>query len=383
MTHRSIVINDTTLRDGEQTPGVAFTIAEKVEIARELAEAGVPEIEAGTPAMGPMEREAIAEMARQRVRARLMAWGRMCDADLEAAKGCGAAILNLSVPVSDIHLEHKLRRGRVWVLESIARLVPKARDAGFEVAVGCEDASRADPEFLAQVAEAVQRAGATRLRFADTLGVLDPFVTHERIRALTSRTDLAIEMHAHDDLGLATANTLAAVIAGATHVNTTVNGLGERAGNAPLEEVVLALERLRGVATGVRPRALQPLSDLVAFASKKDVPYNKSIVGSGVFTHESGIHVDGIDKHSANYECFDPALVGRRHRIVLGKHSGIAAVNKVFSGLGIYLDEAQARRILEQVRHFAVEHKRSPQFRELMAFYRDSGACATAAQAAP
>ncbi len=368
---RSITVNDTTLRDGEQTAGVAFNAEEKIAIARFLASVGVPEMEVGIPAMGESEREVIGAIAALGLSARLVVWGRMCAADLKAATRCGAHIVNLSIPVSDIQLRHKLNRSREWVLKSIARLVPAARDAGVEVCVGGEDASRADPDFLFAVVEAARTAGARRFRYADTLGVLDPFAVHERIAALRARSDLEIEMHAHNDLGLATANTLAAVRAGATHINTTVNGLGERAGNAPLEEAVVALRHVHHVETGIDAWALPAISRLVAKASGRPVAANKSIVGKAVFTHEAGIHVDGLAKHPDNYQAFDPAEVGREHRIVLGKHSGSTAVVRAYAELGIALSENQARTILERVRAFATASKRAPGFRELMGFFLD------------
>lgn len=336
-------------------------------------------MEVGIPAMGPAEREAIDAVAALGLDARLMVWGRMCEPDLAAARACRAGFVNLSIPVSDIHLHHKLRRSREWVLASIGRLVPAALDAGLEVAVGGEDASRADMDFLAQVIEAVERAGARRFRFADTLGILDPFATFSRIRELRSRTHLELEMHAHDDLGLATANTLAAALAGATHLSTTVNGLGERAGNAPLEEAVVALRQLHAIETGVDARMLPGISELVARVSGRPVAANKSIVGEGVFTHESGIHVDGLIKNSANYQAFDPALVGREHRVVLGKHSGTSAVVRTYADAGVALDDVQAREILARVRAYAIAHKRSPNPDALMRFYLETAIPAASA----
>ncbi|HEX6735551.1 MAG TPA: homocitrate synthase, partial [Azonexus sp.] len=206
-----------------------------------------------------------------------------------------------------------------------------------------------------------------RLRFADTLGVLEPFGTYERIARLRRHTDLDIEMHAHDDLGLAIANTLAACKAGATHVNTTVNGLGERAGNAPLEEVVLGLGKLHGIATGIDLKGFPALSAMVASASGRAVPWQKSVVGAGAFTHEAGIHVDGLLKHPDNYQGFDPREVGQAHRIVLGKHSGSRAVQVVYGGLGIELGTDEAAALLPHVRHFVASRKRPPDTADLHA----------------
>jgi len=250
--------------------------------------------------------------------------------------------------------------------------VPAALDLGMEVSVGAEDASRADIDFLLQAAETAESVGARRFRFADTLGVLDPFATYEVLRTLRVSVDMELEMHAHDDLGLATANTLAAVKAGATHINTTVNGLGERAGNAPLEEAVMALRHLHGIESGIDGHHFPQISRLVALASGRPVSANKSIVGEGVFTHESGIHVDGLIKNPANYQNFDPEEVGRDHRLVLGKHSGSNAVIRAYAEMGLLLGEMQVGSILARIRQYAGSVKRAPDAKDLKRFYLET-----------
>jgi len=369
MGHTKVVIDDTTLRDGEQTAGVAFTLEEKCAIASALDSLGVQELEIGIPAMGEEEREEIRTLASLELNADLLVWCRMRDEDLTACIGLGVNRVDLSMPVSDQQLQKKLGKDKKWALDAIHHYVSKARDMGFLVGVGGEDASRADDDFLLQVMEVAQEAGADRFRFADTVGIMEPFGVYERLSRLCSATDLAIEMHAHDDLGLATANTLAAIRAGATHVNTTVNGLGERAGNAALEEVVMGLNVLFGNDCGVDLKHYQEVALLVAAASGRPLPWQKSIVGEGVFTHESGIHVDGLLKDPLNYQGVDPAVVGREHRLVLGKHSGTSAVLRCFGELGITLDREQANLLLPSIRRFAAMNKRAPLSHELEAFY--------------
>ncbi len=372
-THRHIIIDDTTLRDGEQSAGVAFSLQEKLDIATQLAALGVPELEIGIPAMGAVEREEIQAIAALKLPSRLVVWSRMRRDDLAACVGLNVNMVDLSISASDQHIQHKLKRDRQWVLDTISSCVQEARALGLTVCVGMEDASRADVDFLIKMAETAQAAGATRIRYADTVGISEPFGVFAAIQQLRAATDLDIEMHAHDDLGLATANTLAAAKAGATHVNTTVNGLGERAGNAALEEVVVGLTQLYNLQTGVNLQNFPVLSEQVAKASGDAIGSRKSLIGKSVFSHEAGIHVDGLLKDLNNYQGVNPAIVGRSHQLVLGKHSGTQGVIHAYHQLGILINRSQAQALLAQVRGFVSIHKRTPQAVDLNRFHQNLG----------
>lgn len=363
------VINDTTLRDGEQTAGVAFTHDEKVAIATALASAGVREMEVGIPAMGLDEQAGLRRIVALNLPTRPIGWCRATRFDIDAAVACGLSMINLSIPVSEQQVRRKLDRDPAWVLHELETLIPYARDYGFDVAIGGEDSSRADPDFVLRVIETAERCGARRYRFADTMGVLEPFATYDLFRRLRAATDLELEIHAHDDLGLATAVSLAAVRGGATHVSTTVNGLGERAGNAPLEEIVASLAYLYHCETGIDRRRLPQISNLVATASQRPVPAGKSIVGGAVFTHEAGIHVHGLLRDRLNYQSLDPDDFGRAHQVVLGKHSGAASVQYVYAEMGLPIDRARADAILPWIRRYATNNKTAPSPTMLRLFY--------------
>ena len=348
-----IVIDDTTLRDGEQTAGVVFSLEEKIRIARMLDEIGVGEIECGIPAMGADEQASVKALVDLSLDARLITWNRAVASDIQASIDSGVKAVDISLSVSDIHIKHKLRKDRFWVKEQLKRALDFAKKHDLYVSVGGEDSSRADLDFLVELMAISQDLGADRFRFCDTLGILDPFATYDKVRYLVERSDLDLEVHTHNDLGMATANAIAGIRAGARFVNTTVNGLGERAGNAALEEVVMALKHACHIDLPIATGRFVELSKLVGEASCRPVPEWKAVVGEKVFSHESGLHADGVIKYPGNYEGFDPAEVGLSRHMVIGKHSGRHGLQDRLRSLGIHLELLEADTFLAKVRNIA------------------------------
>lgn len=373
LSDNSVIIDDTTLRDGEQTAGVVFTRGEKAAIARMLDDIGVHELECGIPAMGKDERDSIRDLVGMGLNARLITWNRAVISDIQASIDCGINAVDISLSVSDRMIENKIRKSRAWVVEQLRSSLSFAKDNGLYVSVGGEDSSRADIGFLAELMEIARELGGDRFRFCDTLGILDPFLMYDRIAALRRMVPgLPIEVHTHNDLGMATANAIAGIRAGARFVNTTVNGLGERAGNAALEEVVMGLKLACGMDPGIETHRFHEISRFVGKASGRPVPDWKPVVGKRVFSHESGVHVDGVMKNPGNYEGFDPSEVGLSRYIVLGKHSGTSSLIERYRGLGISVSREEAVRLMDRVREKAQQVRRPLRDGELRKLYTNT-----------
>ncbi|MGM0372039.1 MAG: 2-isopropylmalate synthase [Halobacteriota archaeon] len=346
---------DTTLRDGEQAPGVSLTAAEKVEIARALDDAGVSVIEAGSACTGPGEQRAIEQVTSQHLDATVTSFARGVQHDVDLALDADVDGINLVVPASDRHVETKVGTTKTGVQETTAELVEYATDHGLWVEVIGEDGSRADPDFLQELAAVSHDAGADRFAYADTVGHASPDQVAEAVAGLA---DLGpVSVHTHDDLGLALMNALAGVGEGADLVHATVNGIGERAGNVALEEVVVSLWHGYDIQT-VETDALYGLSSLVADAMGMELPPNKAVSGQNAFAHESGIHTDGTLKDERMYEPYPPEAVGRERRLVLGKHAGRAGVRAALDEQDVSVTEDQLEAIVSRVKALGERGKR-------------------------
>lgn len=371
LNRHELVACDTTLRDGEQTAGIVFSNVEKYRIAQLMDDAGVQQIEAGIPTMGADEKKAVRHIAHMGLNASVLGWNRADIHDIDTSIDCEVDSVAISMSSSDIHIEHKLKKSREWVLDKITDGIEHAKAHGLYVSCNAEDASRADMDFLIKFAQTAKDAGADRFRYCDTIGRETPFNCYDRVKKIIDTVGIGVEMHTHNDFGMATANCMAGIMAGAKFASTTVMGIGERSGNAPLEEVVMAAKHLYGKDFGIEPLKLKPLAEFVSVAAGRPIPVSKPFLGANCFAHEAGIHADGIIKDAKNYEPYEPEEVGLERKIVIGKHSGRNTLITKLKEQGIILNDEDAVTLLDWVRRYAVKLHRSISDEELVVIYNN------------
>ncbi|WP_319509093.1 (R)-citramalate synthase [uncultured Methanolobus sp.] len=349
---------DTTLRDGEQTPGVALTSKDKVAIATKLDELGVNVIEAGSAITSEGERESIRAVVAEGLNAEICSYCRIMKPDVDYALACDVDSIHLVAPVSDLHINVKLKKDRETVRQMAVDVTEYAKDHGLIVELSGEDASRADIDFLKSLYNDGVEAGADRLCFCDTVGLLVPEKTEVVFSDICSAVKAPVSIHCHNDFGLGTANTIAALRAGAQQAHVTINGIGERAGNTALEEVVMTIEWLYKCKTGINTKEIFKTSRLVSRLTGLPVAPNKSLIGGNAFTHEAGIHVHGLLADTSTYEPIKPEVLGRERKIVLGKHAGKSSVTLAVKEMGFEVDDPQLHEILNRVKELGDHGKK-------------------------
>jgi len=360
---------DTTLRDGEQAPGVSFSLKEKMRIAALLDEAGVQELEIGTPIISSKEEKDIKAIIAQGFRFDSTCWARAHRSDLEASLRTGAKRINISFPVSAIHLS-SMNKDRSWLMHSLQSVLKQALDMFEFVSVGAQDASRTDPAFLEDFISEAVNLGTNRIRLADTVGIMHPLSTAEMFnRYKKICNEIELEFHAHNDLGMATANTLVALQSGATCASLTVNGLGERAGNAALEEVVAALNYSVHQNNRINLETCTELSNYIEKVSGRKNAVSKPIVGERVFSHESGIHCRSLINNPMSYHAFNPRDIGQSSSFVIGKHSGSAIIQSVLSEVGVNLSKEDSKKVLDAIKNREKSFNGEVKKEELVAIY--------------
>jgi 2-isopropylmalate synthase len=346
----TVKIFDTTLRDGEQTPGVALTVDEKIRIAKRLDKLGVDTMEVGFPAASEGEKKAAREILKLDLNAQICGLARPLKNDLEAAVDCEVDYIHTFIGTSPLHREFKLKMNKENILNLSVEAVEYIKDHGMVAEFSAEDATRTEFDYLKEVYQAVESAKVDYINVPDTVGVMIPNSMHYLISELKKYLKVPLSVHCHDDFGLAVANSLSAVEAGAEQVHATINGLGERAGNASLEEVVMALIIDYGIKTNIKTKLLVDSSQLVSRITGVKMPPNKAIVGENAFAHEAGIHVHGVLEKAETYEPITPEMVGHTRKIVLGKHTGANAIKSKLDEYGIEVTEDQFNEIFLQVK---------------------------------
>jgi len=365
------IILDTTLRDGEQTPGVVFTLQDKLALTVLLEKAGVSDIEIGTPAMGDTEISDMREISARRFGIKTLSWCRALKSDIDLAVKTGTDGIHISFPVSAIHLQ-TMGKSQKWVIRSLHELVPYACEKFEYVTVGLQDASRSDLRFLKEVVHTLLHYCVKRVRIADTVGILNPFSTFDLISSLHHDfSSVAFEFHGHNDLGMATANSVAAYKAGAVCINTTVNGLGERAGNTAMDEFVMAMRHSLDIRMPIRTELFDDLASLIAKASGIPVPVNKPVTGRSVYFHESVIHTNLMLINRETYQIIPAASVGRQEEeFIFGKHSGASAFKAFLDKHHIFLSEQRRTAMIKLLKLEALRLKRSLTASELLALVK-------------
>ncbi|WP_459537842.1 2-isopropylmalate synthase [Methanobrevibacter sp.] len=345
-----IYIFDTTLRDGEQTPGVALTVDEKIQIATKLNNLGVDKIEVGFPASSKGEIESAKQIKSLGLKSTLVGLSRSLRKDVDAVLNSDLEYIHTFIGTSPLHRDYKLKMSKEKIIETAVDAIEYAKDHGLTVEFSAEDATRTERDFLFEVFNEAVSAGADFLDVPDTVGILTPIMTREIITDIKDNFSIPISVHFHNDFGLATANTLTAIECGANQAHVTVNGLGERTGNCSLEELVMSLKSAYGIDLGLDTTRLYSLSHLVGRLTGVKMPVNKPIVGDNAFAHESGIHVHGILNNASTYEPMSPEMVGHSRRIVLGKHTGANAIKSKLKEYHIDLDSEQFDKVFAEIK---------------------------------
>jgi len=350
--NRTITIFDTTLRDGEQTPGVTIPLEKKIEIATQLDKLGVDVIEAGFPISSPGDKESVKRIAELGLNAVVCGLARSVIKDIDACIDCDVDMVHVFIPTSDVQREYTIKKTREETLNSAVEMVEYIKSHGFECMFSPMDATRTDFDYLVDVIRAVKAAGCDSVNIPDTVGVMVPSSTYELVCNLKKNVDMKYAIHCHNDFGLANANSITAVEAGADQVQVTINGIGERAGNASLAEVVMALTSIYGFKANIKTEYLTETSKMVEKYSGIKMPPMLPVCGDNAFSHESGIHSQGVLAKSDTFEpgVMTPEMVGQKRRIVLGKHAGKHAVLRSLENAGIHPTEKQLTEIFEKIK---------------------------------